>query len=614
LVDFCDGTPDLIYGNTIASGQAYGWLRKLGVPILTHFHELEMSIKRYGSQWIEDVLERSSHFVACSKPVCENLINNHNVNPASISTIYASIPSDPLPSLSEDAKKHLKKELGLLQDRNLVFGCGLGMPFRKGADLFIEVARVLRQKGYDNFHFYWIGDFDWLAHDDKYGNWSDYVTELKQSELSAYVTFLGFVEKPKEYLRAADVFILPSREDPFPLVALEAADFGLPVICFAGAGGMPDFVGEDAGFVVPFGDVEAMAERVIILLADENLRHALGSRGREKLISSFTVEKTAPKILSTCRKVASKKPGVSVIVPNYNHAQYLPQRLESIFNQTYRDFEVILLDDASSDNSMEVLEKYADRVDVRIVKNEHNSGSSFRQWLKGIDLASSDILWIAESDDRCEPEFLESLLTAFDNPNVKLAYTNSYIMNEVGEIAGDYAATDYLKSLSQTKWENPYHVSAEQEINDGLGVKNTILNVSSVLFRKFTIDDKFRDTLEGMRIAGDWYFIVNAIKGGEIKHYARKLNYHRRHSESVIGKILRDKKLEIFFREFWLVQEYIFNNYQLAPDFVEKWERYLRQQWNDFCPKSSFEELENYYPFNKMREVIVNNTKGSSKN
>ena len=55
----------------------------------------------------------------------------------------------------------------------------------------------------------------------------------------------------------------------------------------------------------------------------------------------------------------AKHPQVSIIIPNYNHAKYLPQRLESVYNQTYQDFEVILLDDCSNDDSVTILNTYA---------------------------------------------------------------------------------------------------------------------------------------------------------------------------------------------------------------------------------------------------------------
>jgi hypothetical protein len=130
-----------------------------------------------------------------------------------------------------------------------------------------------------------------------------------------------------------------------------------------------------------------------------------------------------------------------------------------------------------------------------------------------------------------------------------------------------------------------------------------------VLFRKFDLDQEFRKTIKGMSIAGDWYFIVHAIKDGIIHYEAKKLNYHRRHEESVIGKALSDEKTGDFFRAFHTVQEYILYNYKLAGDFHEKWESYLRTQWNEFCPGKPFEELKKYYPLDEMREMISQNEK-----
>ncbi len=268
-------------------------------------------------------------------------------------------------------------------------GCGIGMPFRKGADLFIEVGRRLHQLGKRDIHLYWIGDFPNGETDPVHGLWADHLGQLAATE-AQHVTFLGKQPDPTIYLRAADVFLLPSREDPFPLVALEAASCGLPIVCFDKAGGMPSLVEADAGRVAPFEDLDAMTTHVIELAEDESLRHRLGSRAREKVLSRYITGFTAPHLLDTCRSVAGRKPAVSVIVPNYNHGRYLTERLESIFNQTFRDFEVILLDDASTDNSLEVIERYRGHAGVRIVPGAENSGSTFKQWLKGIDLARAD--------------------------------------------------------------------------------------------------------------------------------------------------------------------------------------------------------------------------------
>jgi glycosyltransferase involved in cell wall biosynthesis len=348
-----------------------------------------------------------------------------------------------------------------------------------------------------------------------------------------------------------------------------------------------------------------MSEKVALLMVNQPLREALGQRAREKLTGGFTPDVITPHILSVCRRLAGKKPTVSVIVPNYNHAPYLEQRLKSIFDQTFKDYEVILLDDASSDQSLEVLNRYAGQADTRIVQNEKNSGSPFQQWLKGIDLASSDLLWIAESDDACAPNFLQGLIPAFADPRVKLAYGNSHIMNEDGEMVGDYLGTNYLSSLSTEKWKRSYKIQAEQEINDGLGIKNTILNISAVLVSRFEMDPEFRETLRNMRIAGDWYFIIHAIQGGHVVYNSRKLNFHRRHSKSVIAQTVSDKRIQEFFHEFFLVQRDIIKSYCLHPDFVHKWEGYLREQWNDFSGGRPFPEISVYYPFEAMKREII---------
>jgi len=612
VVDFCNGTPDLIYGNTVVAGKVYNQLAKLGVPIISHIHELETSIRHYAGEWINDVIQYSSHFIACSTPVRRNLYETYQIPAQKTSMVYEAIVSDPGPLPDTAEKIKLRKKLGLKHNEQIIFGCGIGLPYRKGADLFIELGRTLVQRGQSDFHLYWIGDFDYKITDPNHGAWRDQIDRLHAEKLDKYVTFLGLKNDPREYLRLGDIFVLPSREDPFPLVALEAADCGLPVICFDEAGGMPDFVETDAGSVVPFGDVEKMADIVMALLQDPDTRQALGRQARSKVISSFTVERTVPHILSACRKVAGKKPAVSIIVPNYNHARYLPERLNSIFSQTFRDVEVILLDDASTDNSLEILKQYQNYGDVQIIPNAQNSGSPFRQWQKGMEYVKADIVWIAESDDSCEPNFLETLLPAFENPRVKLAYAGSHIMDENGQVLGDYLGTEYLTALSSTKWSSSYKVSATQEINDGLGVKNTILNMSAVLFRKFTLEDDLRDLLAGMRIMGDWLFIVRAIQDGSLAYKSQNLNYHRRHSNSVIAQTVNEKKVQDFFKEFFTVQNYIINTFDLTPDFPQKWEGYLRKQWDDFTNGKDFEEISSYFPFDEVKQSIRSNLENRS--
>src|SRR5437868_456309 len=97
--------------------------------------------------------------------------------------------------------------------------------------------------------------------------------------------------------------------------------------------------------------------------------------------------------------VENAKPIVSVVVPNYNHARFLRKRIDSVLGQTYQDFELILMDDCSTDESRSIIEEYAREARIRIELNEENSGSTFKQWNKGVRLARGEYVWIAESDD-----------------------------------------------------------------------------------------------------------------------------------------------------------------------------------------------------------------------
>lgn len=134
-------------------------------------------------------------------------------------------------------------------------------------------------------------------------------------------------------------------------------------------------------------------------------------------------------------------PVVSVVVPSYNHAQFLEQRLESILNQTFQDFELIILDDVSPDHSREIIENYRNHPKVsQIIFNEKNSGSTFFQWNKAIlEIAKGDYIWIAESDDVAEPNFLECLLDGIQSKSdINIAFSQSTRMNKDGEITGDW--------------------------------------------------------------------------------------------------------------------------------------------------------------------------------
>ena len=173
---------------------------------------------------------------------------------------------------------------------------------------------------------------------------------------------------------------------------------------------------------------------------------------------------------------------VSVIVPNYNHAQFLEQRVNSLLSQTYIDFEIIIVDDASSDESIAILEayRYHPKVSLLLV-NDTNSGSPFKQWKKGIEHASGEFIWIAESDDYCSSEFLEECMKVIgDDPAIGLVYTQSVDVDVNGEEIGD--RLQYTDQFKPNIWKENFSMQGNDFIRNYLSHKNVIPNASAVLF------------------------------------------------------------------------------------------------------------------------------------
>lgn len=230
-------------------------------------------------------------------------------------------------------------------------------------------------------------------------------------------------------------------------------------------------------------------------------------------------------------------PLITIIVPNYNHSKYLEHRLNSIYNQTYLNFEVILLDDCSTDNSRELLLKYKSHSKTsHCIFNETNSGSTFKQWNKGISLAKGEYIWIAESDDYCDSNFLETLIEPFfKDPHVALSYCQSHRVNSKNKITGNWIThTSHFKPRPFVK---NFIMSGNEFIEGYLIHKNVIPNVSAVVFKKEELMKIMPLNVQPyMKYNADWYYYIQLICNAKVGFIADSLNYFRYHESSVIAK------------------------------------------------------------------------------
>ena len=259
-------------------------------------------------------------------------------------------------------------------------------------------------------------------------------------------------------------------------------------------------------------------------------------------------------------------PLVTVIVPNYNHEFFLRKRIDSILNQTFKDFEIVILDDCSTDNSRQIIEAYRNNEYVNhILYNSKNSGSTFIQWKKGLELAKGKFIWIAESDDFCDLNFLDILSKILlQNKEAAIAYSKSIRVDEMDNKIGDLSF--WYDDLSKKKWKKNYSIDGKTEIRNYLMYKNTIPNASAVLFRKESLHF-FDDKILNFKVCGDWYFWISILIGNRINYSTETTNYFRTHSNSVRNTKGNAELIEL---EEKIIKEYLVEKKIVNKKYLQK--------------------------------------------
>ncbi|QGZ96558.1 glycoside hydrolase family 99-like domain-containing protein [Terricaulis silvestris] len=430
------------------------------------------------------------------------------------------------PDEKDAARRRLQERLDLPANARIVLGVGYG-DRRKGVDIFVRWVLALIATR-DDAHAIWVGEL----REEMHQACAPLLAEAGPA--ARRIKFLGFTPDLTDLYAGADLYALSSREDPFPSTALDALASAAPVIMVSGAGGVEDLVEKGCVVALPSDSALAFAEAAGRLLGDDALRGRMGLIGRDLIRSEFGFASYVGEVL---RAAGDAIPRVSVIVPNYNYARYLEQRLCSILAQTLPPHEIIFLDDASNDDSLDAAARLLATTDIgyKIVPNKQNSGDVFAQWRKGVEQASGDYVWIAEADDWAAPEFLANATAGFSDPEVVLSYTQSKQIDQRGDVmASDYL--QYVSELGMARWATGYVSEGAREIVDALAVKNTIPNVSAVVFARSTLGavlNRWRAEIAKYRVAGDWCVYVNVLRDGKAYYSPLALNNHRRHSDSV---------------------------------------------------------------------------------
>lgn len=272
---------------------------------------------------------------------------------------------------------------------------------------------------------------------------------------------------------------------------------------------------------------------------------------------------------------------ISVIVPNYNYAKFMYQRIYSILRQNYKLYELIILDDCSKDNSKEVIDdicnKLKDYIDIKSVYNTTNSGSAFKQWKKGMKLAKGDYVWIAEADDYCDAKLLRTLVKPIKkNKNIMISYSDTAFIDTFGNIIIKSIKPE-IDIQKSGHWDKSYVNNGLDEIKNYSYLNCTIANVSSAIIKNGDYEEYLKMSGE-FKQAGDWLFYVNLISNGDIAYSNKILNYYRVHGNNVSSTMNHQKHID----EINKIHKYYVDKFDLTDKEIKMMKEridFLKKAW-----------------------------------
>lgn len=279
------GDWDLAWVNSVGTARLLRLLPSPPRRLVAHVHELSTGLDHHTERATRDMLfARADAFVSVSEATSRAVRDRLDDPTRAIDLAPGWAELDPVPGPHPPTRA----ELGIPDEATVVGSSGV-MHWRKAPDLLISLAERLRHD-VPSVHLLWIGG------DPTSAAWRAAEADLRRAGLGARVTLVPHQPHPRDWFRLLDIFVLPAREDAFPLVCLEAAAAGLPIVCFASAGGAPELVRDDAGVCVPYPDLDALAAAVRGLASDPARRAAMGAVGAARVRQSHTLEAIAPRL------------------------------------------------------------------------------------------------------------------------------------------------------------------------------------------------------------------------------------------------------------------------------------------------------------------------------
>jgi glycosyltransferase involved in cell wall biosynthesis len=272
-------------------------------------------------------------------------------------------------------------------------------------------------------------------------------------------------------------------------------------------------------------------------------------------------------------------PKISVVFTSFNHREFLKEALDALINQTFKDFELIIIDDNSSDGSQEILQKYTYDKRVKLYLLEKNTGSYVYSSNIGASKAKSEYIIFAQCDDVAEKTQLEKLYnTMMHNPEVGVAFSSSMMIDKNGASLGcDFDGREkrfkqqcvhdtFIPRLQMTK----YFLNS-----------CVIPNLSAALMKR-SLYEKLNGLSTKFLVVSDWDFWMKMTLECDFYYLRNSLNRFRQHDTTIRSTI----KINIQIIEIYLMMYRFFLEIKLGFSEKIKFKVRLAIMWIHYFPHS----------------------------
>ncbi|HEV8083677.1 MAG TPA: glycosyltransferase family 4 protein [Chitinophagaceae bacterium] len=280
----------LVFFNTIANGHFHKKLLFLKCRYIYYIHELEAAIYMLTNQQsLQLILNNTNLFIAVSEAVKNNLVNNYKIEKSIVQVLPTPMGCVSRTKATYDGFINSFKKVHLIPADAVIIGAVGPNEWRKGFDLFLPLITLyFNLFPESNAYFIWKG-----FSENNITSFFD-LYDYKKFNFKERAILLPHGSDVLEQIACLDIHLLLSREDPYPLVLLESASFAIPTICFMDAGGSGEFIEDDCGYCVPYGDLKKMAINLNELVQSAGLRNTMGLKAQEKVKLRHDAKKTLP--------------------------------------------------------------------------------------------------------------------------------------------------------------------------------------------------------------------------------------------------------------------------------------------------------------------------------